>query len=151
MLFALRLPSFGGCNYKKTRIDTANAREHVAQKTNVPGNVDEADALTRWQDRVSKAEIDGEPSTLLFGKAIWVGAGKRQHQRTLAVVNVTSGGNNAHGCLAHCPQGVDHDAVVLGIDAAQIDEGTALANSSDYWCAVGAQCGEVIADQHYAE
>lgn len=151
MLFTLRLPSFGGRNHEQARIDTAHTGEHVAQKTNVSGNVDEADALAGWQHRMGEAEVDGEPASLLFGKAIWVGARKRQNQRALAVVNVTRGGNNAHWCLAQCPQGVDHDAVVFGIDAAQIDEGATLANSANNWGGVAAQRSEVIANEHHTE
>src|SRR5206468_5610008 len=51
-------------------------------------------------DRVRETEIDGDPAGLFFFESIRVGAGERQHQGALAVIDVT-GGSDDHGLGHH--------------------------------------------------
>ena len=48
-------------------------------------------------DGVGEAEVDREAAPLLLGEAVGVGAGERQDERRLAVVDVTGGGDHPHG------------------------------------------------------
>ena len=45
---------------------------------------------------VGEAEVDGEAPALLLREAVGVGAGERQDERRLAVVDVAGGGDDAH-------------------------------------------------------
>ena len=80
VFFTLRFPALGGGHHEQTRVDSAYPREHVAQETDVSGNVDEADAFSRGQHRVGEPEIDGETPPLLLGESIGIGAGEGEHQ-----------------------------------------------------------------------
>ena len=68
------------------------------RKRTWPGHVDECHTVARRQVRPRKAEIDGEAAPLLLGEPIGIHAGEREHQRRLAVVDVSCGGDDPHGC-----------------------------------------------------
>ena len=96
VFLALGLPTFGAGDHEDTGVDRADAGQHVAQEPDVAGHVDEADRLAGRQRRMGEAEVDGETPALLLGPAVRVGAGQREHQRRLAVVDVAGGGDDAH-------------------------------------------------------
>ncbi len=77
-------------------VDATDAGEHVAQEPHVTGHVDEAELLTGRQRHVREAEIDRQPAALLLLEAVGVGAGQREHERRLAVVDVTGRRDDGH-------------------------------------------------------
>ena len=95
VLFALRLPAFGRGDHEQARVDAADSGQHVLQEAHVAGHVDEADRGARRQRRVGEAEVDGQAAALLLGEPVGIGAGERQHQRRLAVVDVAGRGDDA--------------------------------------------------------
>ncbi len=96
VLLRLRLPSLGGGHDEHAGGDATDPGEHVAEELHVTGHVDEAELLTGRQRRVGEAEIDGEPAALLLREAVGVGAGQREHQRRLAVVDVAGRRDDGH-------------------------------------------------------
>ena len=96
VLLALRLPALGGGDDEEAGVDAADAGEHVAQEAHVAGDVDEADRLA-VDDAVGEAEVDRQAAPLLLLEAVGVGAGQQAHERRLAVVDVTGGGDHPHG------------------------------------------------------
>ena len=58
---------------------------------------------TTWPDgkfAEREAEIDGQAARLLLGEAIGIGAGEREHERRLPVVDVTGGRDHSHSASA---------------------------------------------------
>ena len=100
MLLALRLPALGGGDDEQAGVDAADAGQHVAQEPDVARDVDEADRLA-VDDGVGEAEVDRQPAALLLGEAVGVGAGERQHERRLAVVDVPGRGDHPHRPPCH--------------------------------------------------
>ena len=96
VLLRLRLPPLGGGHDEHTGRDTTDPGEHVAEELHVTGHVDEAEFLTGRQRRVCEAEIDGEPAALLLRQTVRVGAGECEHERRLAVVDVTRRRDDGH-------------------------------------------------------
>jgi hypothetical protein len=89
--------------------------EHVAQELHVAGHVDEAEFGTGRQRRVRETEVDGEPASLLLLEPVGIGAGEREHQRRLAVVDVAGGGDDGHdaGIDTRREERSDDDGVVV--------------------------------------
>ena len=85
-----------GGDHHQREVDGSDPRQHVAHEPFVSGHVDEPEHVTVAEGVVCEPEIDGQPSLLLFGEAIRVHTGQRPHQRGLAVVDVTRGGDD-HG------------------------------------------------------
>ncbi len=94
VLLGLRLPSLGGGHDEEAGVHCADAGEHVGQEPDVPGHVDEADALARRQGRRSEPEVDRQAAPLLLVPAVGVGAGEGLDEGRLAVVDVTGGGDD---------------------------------------------------------
>ena len=99
VLLGLRLPAFGGRHHEQAGIDRADPGQHVLEEAHVAGHVDERDASAGRQRGVGEAEVDGEPAPLLLVEAVGVGAGQRQDERRLAVVDVAGGGDDVHSVL----------------------------------------------------
>ncbi len=75
-------------NDQQDAIDAADTGQHCPDEPLVPGDVDERD-LDVADDRVREAELDRDAALFLFLEPIGVGAGERQDQCALAVVDVT--------------------------------------------------------------
>jgi len=75
VFFGLWFPTFVGRNHKHARVNTANAGEHVAQKTHMARYVNKTNLLLS-NLRESKTKVDGESAAFLFFPTVWVGAGK---------------------------------------------------------------------------
>ena len=92
MLFGLRLDSLVRGDDQHHAIDAAGAGQHIAHKGLVTRHIDEAQvqqvATAIQQLQSGKAKIDGDASPLFFRQAIGIGAGKRVHERGLAVIYV---------------------------------------------------------------
>ena len=91
MLLGLRHPALVRGDDEQRDVDRAHAGEHVLDEAHVAGHVDEADLRARRQRREREAEVDGEPARLLLGEPVGVGAGEREDERRLAVVDVAGG------------------------------------------------------------
>ena len=96
VLLALGFPALGCGDDEDACVDTTDAGEHVLEKADVAGHVDERDATTRWQFRPGKPEVDGQATSLFLLEPIRVGAGECFDQGGLAVVDVTGGGDDVH-------------------------------------------------------
>ena len=115
VLLALRLPPLGGGDHEQAGVDAADAGQHVAQEPDVAGHVDEADRLA-VDDGVGEAEVDRQAAALLLGEAVGIGAGQREDERRLAVVDVAGGGDHPHRRRASTTHGV-----VGRLDGAQVE------------------------------
>ena len=96
VFLGLGLPAFGGGNDEQARVDGADAGEHVLEKADVAGHVDERDPVAGRQLRPCEAEVDGEPASLLLREPIGVDAGQGEDEGRLAVVDVARGGDDVH-------------------------------------------------------
>ena len=94
VLARLRFDGLVAGDDQHDQIDAAHARQHVLHKALVAGNVDESDAQILAQIQMSEPQIDGDAAALLFLPAVGVGAGERQNQRRLSVVNVAGRSND---------------------------------------------------------
>ncbi|HYS50141.1 MAG TPA: hypothetical protein VEM36_15320, partial [Xanthobacteraceae bacterium] len=94
MLAALRHGAVVGGDDEQDEIDAGDAAQHVADEALVSGNVDEADALTRFDRQVGEAQVDRHAAPLLLGQPVGVDAGERLDQQRLAVIDVAGGGND---------------------------------------------------------
>jgi len=83
----LRLNGFVGGDNHQHQIDSAHAGQHIANKTLVAGNVDEAEAdflaAGSREFQMREAEIDGNTASLLFFQTICINAGEGFDQRGL--------------------------------------------------------------------
>src|SRR5215470_2821079 len=86
----LRLDGLIRGNDQQHQIHSRRAREHVADKTFMAGNIHETklDAAL-FQER--EAKIDRDSAALFFFQAVGVGAGKGFNQRRFAVVDMAGG------------------------------------------------------------
>ena len=66
VLLRLRLPPLCCGHHEHACGDAADSGEHVAQEFHVSRNVDEAQFSSGGQHRVGEAEVDGQPTPLLF-------------------------------------------------------------------------------------
>ena len=71
-------------------IHSADARHHVPDEPFVPRHVDERQCDVVF-DGVRKSEVDCDAARLLFLKAIGIGARQREHERALAVIDMSRG------------------------------------------------------------
>ena len=98
MLARLRFYAFIGRDHQQDDVDAANAGQHVAHKALVPGHIDESQpqllAGLGCQFQVGKTEIDGNAPPLLFFQPVGIDAGKRLHQRGLAMIDMTGRAND---------------------------------------------------------
>ena len=83
-------------DHEDAGVHRTDSGEHVLHEPFVTGHVDEPDLDARRQGREREAEIDREPAHLLFGEAVGVGAREREHERRLAVVDVTGSSDDPH-------------------------------------------------------
>ena len=128
VLLGLWHPTFARIDHQKTHVDAANASQHVAQKANVSGHINERKHFTSTSRAVRKAEIYGEASAFFFFKTIGVGAGECFNKRCLAVVNMTCGGDECHGVsslLQKC-ECVYNFFIVACIEGSKIEQRLAI-------------------------
>ena len=96
VLLGLRHPSFVRGNHEQRDIDRADPGEHVLHEPHMAGNVDEAHDLTRRQRAEREPEVDRQAARLLLREPIGVGAGEREDERRLAVIDVARGRDDSH-------------------------------------------------------
>ena len=80
MLARLRLDGFVRGDHQEQHINTARARQHVADEALVPRHIYKTEAHPVFFQEC-KTQIDGDSPALLFGQTIWVRAGQRFDQR----------------------------------------------------------------------
>ena len=127
----LRLPTLGGRDDEEARVDRADAREHVLDEAHVTGHVDEGDAaLPDGSVGPREAEVDREAAALLLGEAVGVGAGEREDERRLAVVDVTRSRDDARlSCQRERLEAAAHErGVVHRIDGAEVADRRAVVH-----------------------
>src|SRR5262245_33411919 len=101
MFFCLRHPTVIGRNDEKREICRSHARDHVFDEILMAGHIDQAEMENLWlvlngclQVEMSEPEINCNPTCFLLRQTVWINPRQRFHQRALAVVHVTSGGEN---------------------------------------------------------
>ena len=113
MLARLGHHAFVGGDHEHGGVDAADAGQHVLDKVDMAGHVDDADAFTVrefasggvWACRhgkidPGKAQIDGHAARFFFLEPVGVDAAEGPDQRGLAVVDVAGGADDAQRCLA---------------------------------------------------
>ncbi len=92
MLPRLRFDPLVSRNHQQHQINSAHAREHVAHKTLVPGDVDKAQpqgfAVWSRQIEVSEAKVNGDPASLLFFQSVSINSGQSLDQCSFTVIDV---------------------------------------------------------------
>src|SRR6516164_8673819 len=96
MLLRLGLPTLGGGDNEQASVDGTDARQHVANETNMAGDIDERQLPARGQRRPGEPKVDGETPRLFHSKAVRVGAGEGEDQRRFAVVDMAGSGDDVH-------------------------------------------------------
>jgi hypothetical protein len=93
MLAGLRHHRFVSGDVQHDQIHAADACQHVADEALMARDVNErqGDALL---ERVREPQIDGDAARLFLLEPIGVGAGQREHERALAVVDVSGRSDN---------------------------------------------------------
>ena len=95
---SLRLDPFIGGDDQQHQVDAAHARQHVAHKALVAGDIDEAQAnsaaIGGGEFEVGKADVDGDAAPLFFFEAVGIDAGQGFHQRRLAVIDMSGGADD---------------------------------------------------------
>ena len=91
-------------------------------KRSWPGTSTKPTSLPDGSVGEREAEVDGEPARLLLGEAVGIGAGEREDERRLAVVDVAGGGDDPHASPRVAPSGSgaergDERGVVGRVDA----------------------------------
>lgn len=98
MLAGLRLDGFVGRDHKQDHVNAAHTGEHIADKTFMAWNINEAIAelLTagRVEFQVGKTQVNGNAATLFLFQTVGINAGQRFHQRGLTVIDVSSRAND---------------------------------------------------------
>ena len=114
-------------------VDRPHAGQHVLDEPDMAGYVDEGENGTRWQRRVSEAQVDGQPAGLLLGEPVGVGSGEGLHEGRLAVVDVSGGGDYVHAMSA-CEGGNrgSHDSVVVRVDGPEVQDRRTVGHPGDY-------------------
>jgi hypothetical protein len=80
-----------GRDHQQEDVDAARARDHVAHKALVSGDVDDAQLRARGQLQLGVAQLDGDAAFLLLLEAVGIDAGERLDEGGLAVVDVAGG------------------------------------------------------------
>jgi len=77
---SLRLDAFIGGDYEQHQVDAAHARQHVAHKALVAGNIDEAQAqlaaIGGGKFEVGKPYVNRNAAPLFFFEAVGIDAGQ---------------------------------------------------------------------------
>ncbi len=142
VLLGLRLPALAGGDDEQAGIDGSDAGQHVRQEPHMTRHVDEADRGTARQHRVGEAEVDRQPTPSLLLEPVRVDPGQRQHQRRLAVIDVTCGGDDPH--RASADSAGDEHVVVVRIDTAQVEQRPPVAGAPDDRRVVAPQRVEMV-------
>ena len=112
--------------------------------------VHEGNILPGRQRGPGVAQVNGQPAAPFFLPAVRLHAGKRAHQRALAAIDVSGGGNDMHGSarpaciriregrqrLAHR---VEYPVIVLFGHAAQIEQAGAVVDAREHGRVAGTQ------------
>ena len=96
VLLGLGLPALGGGHYEQARLHRTHPGQHVLEKPDVAGHVDEGELAAGRERGPGEAEVDGEPPLLLLGETVGVHPGEGQDQGGLAVVDMAGGGDDVH-------------------------------------------------------
>lgn len=105
MLAGLRHHPLICCNDQHRSVDPADAGQHVFDKIDMSGHIDDSDRLwegsrgQRGQLTPGKAEVDCHAARFFFFEPIRVHSCQRPHQRRLAVVHMAGSAENTHLAL----------------------------------------------------
>ena len=82
---------------KEREVDAPDAREHVLDEPLVSRDVDDAHLASAGQREPREAQVDGHAALLLLIEAVGVDPRKGEHERRLAMVDVSGGPDDVHG------------------------------------------------------
>ena len=112
MFASLRLNPFIRRDHEQHQVDPAHARQHVAHKALVTGDVDETHAnfaaIGCGEFEMGKSNVDGDAAPFFFCEAIGINARKSFDQRSFPVIDM-SGRSDDDG-----PHGRQYRRVDLG-------------------------------------
>ena len=81
MLTCLGHDSVIGGYAQKSKVDARSTGDHLPDEALVPRHVYHAKRRSVGKGETGESQFNGDSPTLFFGKAVWVGAGKRFDQR----------------------------------------------------------------------
>ena len=87
----LRHDTFIRCHNQKYQIHSDNSRNHVVDKFFMSRNINDPYTVSIFQIKISKPEVNGDPSSLFFFPPVRVTSGKCFYQCRFPMVNVTCG------------------------------------------------------------
>jgi hypothetical protein len=88
MFPGLRHHAFVGSNNECDNIDPVRASKHVFNEAFVAGHIDKTNPDST-EIQISKAEIDGDSTSLFFGQTIRIASRQGPHKRALSMINMT--------------------------------------------------------------
>ena len=98
MFASLRFDAFIGGNDENDEIDSAHAREHVADKTLVTGDIDETHAncaaIGGGKVEMRETDVDGDAAAFFFFEAVGIHASQGFDERCLAMIDVSGGADD---------------------------------------------------------
>ena len=96
MLLGLRFPTLSRRNHEYGGVNTAHARQHVLEETDMAGDVNERHPSAGGELRRSESQVDGQSPCLLLRQPVRVGPGQGLDEGGLAVVHMACGGYDMH-------------------------------------------------------
>jgi hypothetical protein len=121
VLARLRHHAVVGGDDHQIQVDAGRAGDHRAHEALVAGHVDDAQRAAGGQLQRRVAERDRDPARLLLGQPVGVGAGQRQHDRRLAVVDVARRAERQRGSTNGALSGIISG--VTGLHALRVSPG----------------------------
>ena len=94
MLTGLRHDALVGRHDQHGDVDSPHAGQHVLHEALVTGHVDDLDREPAGLLQKGEAEVDGDPSGLLFGQPVGVDTGQGLDEGGLAVIDVPRGADD---------------------------------------------------------
>jgi len=101
VLLGLRHDAVVGGDGEEHQVDAVGARQHIFDKSLVPGHIDDARRRAVREIEMGKAEIDGYAALFLFFEPVGVQPGERLNQAGFAMINMAGGADDVrHEFLA---------------------------------------------------
>lgn len=115
MLARLGHDAFVGGDDEESKVDAADAGQHICDEIAMTGNIDNADGFTIRQVEPSEAKVNRHLPALLFREPVRIDAAQLFNQRGFAVVNVPGSSDDAHMLGAAEPFGNDPIIIIRAV------------------------------------